>query len=216
MHKMGDRQGIAIAVGNSGNVHTRRGEYAEALKCYRQAASEHRQIGYRYGLCYWLEATAALLLRLVAGDGSHRPSEQMPTYLPEYVPEAEDDTWRAMSLRAAREQAEECVAISEALGTPDMLLSGRILLERIRATEGDVETAGEMLGMLLEQASDIERRAELHYWLWSFSRVSPGDNGNESEVHRNESLRHYSQLLEKTPKHDYRKRIEELQKSSQF
>jgi hypothetical protein len=55
---------------------------------------------------------------------------------------------------------------------------------------------------MLKEAADDDQRAELHYWLWKL-RATDSD-------HRSEALRIFEQLNEKTPQHEYKKRIEEL------
>ncbi len=196
---LGDRRGIANAVGNRGFVHASRGEYSEALACYREAATEHRQIGYRYGLTYWLDGTANVLVELVeAGDST------TPDSLSEYVPGAEPKTWRAQALAMAREHAEECATISEELSKEDTLFSARVLLTRIAAAGGQRDAALQQLAALLEESTDDEQRAELHYRL---RKLDAADMD-----HRTEALRLFETLFEKTPKYDYRKRIDELSK----
>ncbi len=209
--EVGDRSSIAIAVGNRGSVHSDRGEYGEALACFRQAATEHGEIGFRFGLTYWLSETARVLVELVEQEG------ELPEYLREYVPDAEGGTWQAISLRVAREQAEECVSISEELSKADTLFKGRVLLARIEAAEGRRDVALQRLTGLLEEATTptpaledsghpSEERmgqcAELHYRLWKLS-ATDADHGLEAE-------QLYAALFERIPKHDYRVKLEEL------
>ena len=201
--EFGDREGIFIAIGNMGNVFARRGEYDQALECFRQAAEEHRATGFRSDLSLWLWGTAAVLLELVEAGG-----RQLPEYLARYVPGAEPETWRALSLRVAREHAEECVAICEDIAKLDTLFDGRLLLARITAAEGDVEsTLATMRAMLEENRVEDPllryiQQAELHYRLWKLN-ATEGD-------HRGKALRLYQSLIEKTPMPDYRQRIDEL------
>jgi len=198
----GDRRGVARARGNMGNVYASRGEYDRALEQFTTAAAEHREIGDRYALSHWLAGTTSVLLDLVESD------MELPEYLPAYVPGAERRTWHTLALRMAREQADECVAISEQLSKPDTLFEGHVLLARITAAEGDVDAGVSALHRLLIEASDDNQRAELHYRLWKI--------GAAVVDHRAEALRIYEALIEKTPKHDYRKRIEELKASGEL
>jgi tetratricopeptide (TPR) repeat protein len=229
--ELGDRIGLSAAIGNMGSVFCERGEYERALECFRRAGEEHRAIGFRYGLSDWLEGTARVLLELVEAGG------EMPEYLSTHLPNITVGTWHAMSLQAARESAEECVAISEELSKPDALFSSRVLHARIEAAEGGRDVAVQRLQQMLEKATDDEQRAELHFWLCKLllpplhkGRVgvgstadavqdaetpsqSPPEAGGEEgkeEVHRTEALRLYRQLVKRTPKHEYKQRIEEL------
>jgi tetratricopeptide (TPR) repeat protein len=193
--ELGDRQSIGIAVGNRGNVHYNRGEYAEALECFRAAAAEHRDVGFRYGLTYWLVGAAGILLDVFESGG------EAPSYLVGYGAVVDGDLWRSATLGQARELAGECVTISRELSKPDTLRSGRVALARIDAAEGRTDQAIATLGELLESSADDEQRAECHYWLWKIA----GDSSARAEA-----LRLYRTVIEKTPKHEYRRRVEEL------
>lgn len=122
---LGDRSGVSIAIGNMGNVCSRRGEYERALESLHKAAEEHRSIGYREGLAEWLQGIADVLLEILVN------AHEMPEYLPTHLPHAREETWRAMSLEGARERAEECVAISEELHKPFTFFSTHVLLARV-------------------------------------------------------------------------------------
>ncbi|MGE3800806.1 MAG: tetratricopeptide repeat protein, partial [Candidatus Kapaibacterium sp.] len=197
--ELGDRQHIAYTVGNRGILHYHLKEYQQALGGFQQAMKEHREISFGYGLSYWLEGTAKVLLDIAE-------QEVMPEYLREYVPNAEPQTWYAASLRMAREHAEECMTISEELSKPDTLFSGRVLLARITAAEGDPTTATSNLETMLKEATDDGQRAEVHYRLWKLN--------TEDIDHHAEAFRLYQSLLEKTPKYEYQTRIEELSRST--
>jgi tetratricopeptide (TPR) repeat protein len=212
--ELGDRRGLALAIGNMGVVYSSRSDYYRALESYAHAAEEHGAIGFRYGLIYWLQGTAEVLVELVQAGEADRPEARprrsrprrsriiiMPEYLPKYVSGATEETWRVVCLQRARACAEECVTISEELQKPDTLFGGRVLLARIEAVEGRVDVAVEQLGAMLSEASEDEQRAELHYWLWKIEGSADG---------RAEVLLLYTGLFEKTPKHDYQQRIAEL------
>ncbi len=195
--ELGDREGVAIAQGNMGNVYFSRGEYDRALEQFHSAAAEHRRIGNRHALDFCLKGAAHILLELVEGG------EEMPPYLPEFVAGADTANWRANTLRVAREQAEECVEISEELSTPDMLFAGRVLLGRIDAAEGAADAALHRLGAMVSETTDDAQRAELHYWLWKLGLDPSSDHRAESELL-------YAMLCERIPKSDYRTRLDEL------
>ncbi|MCB9216842.1 MAG: tetratricopeptide repeat protein [Candidatus Kapaibacterium sp.] len=194
--ELGDREIIATALENRGSVNLVRGEYSEALERYEQASSEHRAIGFRYGLSHGLEGTARVLLELVEAGG------ELPAYLAKYLPDVSVESWQALSLRTARERAEECLSISRELSKPDTLSSSQILLGRIDAAEGDRDAAVHRLNVLLDEAGDREQQAELHYWLWKLTATDTD--------HRVESLRLYQSLIEQTPTHAYGQRIDQL------
>ena len=194
--ELNDRTGVALAQGNMGAVYAHRGEYERALEQFSTAVPELRLLGHRYGLSYCLKEAADLLLEIV------EEAKKIPKYLPEYVLGAEAGTWQTLTLRMAKEQAEESVTISGDLSIPAMLLDGRVLLARIDAAEGNKEAALHSLVRLLEETNDDQHRAELHYRLWKL---------NAADIdHRAKALRLYRSLFEKTPKHVYRRQIDEL------
>jgi tetratricopeptide (TPR) repeat protein len=196
VRELGDRYHIAFVLGNCGRIYGKRREYEQALESYRQAIEECRAISVRDGLVEWLEEAAEVLVVLAEAGGV------MPEYLPRYVSEMEQERWKAMALCTAREYVEESMAISGELSKHEIYFSRHLLMERIMVAETGRELAVDRISSMLDEAVDDIARAELHYWLWKISD-SPDD-------HRTEALNLYRQLLEKIPKHDYRKRIEEL------
>ena len=225
--ELGDRTGLSVATGNMGNIHSTRGEYEQAIECFARALDEHRRIRYPFGITYWLAGNALVLLHLSA------TSSPMPEYLKRYLPDVSEETWKVKSLGMARENAEECVAISGQLSKPDTLFASRVLLARIDAAEGNSSAAREQIEGMLRQSEHDDQLAELNYWLskevWDMPlqntpvRDTPplpssGDSqrggfGLPPETlasHRAESLRLYQSLLSRTPNHAYRQRVEEL------
>jgi tetratricopeptide (TPR) repeat protein len=213
--ELGDRRDVASTIGNMGWVCSMRGEYDRALEHLQHAAEEHRAIGDRGALAEWLRGISDVLVEIAA------TADDMPDYVATYLPDVsvemsvvsatrrgstsdERDEWRAMCLRRARECAEECVAISDDISKPDTQFSGRVLLARVAAAEGRKEVALQHLYQMVGEATDDDRRAELHYWLWMFGE--PG--------HASAALALYETLYATAPKHEYRKRIEELMRSS--
>ena len=124
----------------------------------------------------------------------------MPEYLPDYIPGATEETWQAMSLRHARNCAEEGLAISEEISKPDTQFIGRVLLAKIEIAEGYSDVALQRLTGMMEDATEDNHRAELHYRLWKL-----GESG-----HAGQALALYEALYAATPNHEYHTRIEEL------
>lgn len=203
----GFRKGIAHAVGNRGTVHLNRREYDEALKCFREAAQIHREIGFRYSLTSWLAELAHTIMEVAAIE------EYLPAYLPAYVPaldaqaDSHSDQWRAMSIRQARNYAEECLAISEELSKQSTIFRSHVLLARIASAESGSDGVLHCLRDLLEQAINDDQRAELHYWLWKL--------GSDDDGHRARALSLYRALVATMPIYEYSERINELQGRSE-
>jgi hypothetical protein len=130
-------------------------------------------------------------------DLFHAPDD-LPSWLGSYAEPLE----RRRLLELATANAEECLVISQELSKPDTLFESQVLLARLDAAKGNATAAHAKLMAMLKEAADDGQRAALHYWLWKL-------NATDAD-HRAEALRLYQSLWEKTPKHNYRKRIDEL------
>jgi len=210
-----DRGGVAVARTNMAKSFAARGEYDRALDCLRRAMAEHRLTGHRYGESYCLTGTAMVLVELVEQHAT------MPAFLAEHIKGAGSETWRTLALAAARENAEESVTIARDLATPDVLFTGQILLARIEAAEGRIDSARQRLTEMLVAANGaapspddashagedgVDRRAELHYRLWKLDATD--------DDHRTKALRLLESLLKKAPRPEYSQRIDELANST--
>jgi len=195
--EMGDRIGVATAIGNKGGAYEGQRLYDRAIESYLRATEEHRALGARYELTYWLLGIGRVILDLTHGD------EPMPSYLPHYLPGSRVETWRATSLTYARKCAEECCSLSDELSKPDSQFAGRILLGRVEAAEGHVDIAVERFQTILAATIEDAQTAELHYWLW---KVDASD-------HASTALALFQALEAKAPNHDYRNRIAELKRA---
>jgi hypothetical protein len=110
---------------------------------------------------------------------------------------------KAAYLKEARENAEECVQLSQEISWSDTLFSGNVLLARIDAAEGNTALATQKLEAMLAEATGEEQIADLHYWLWKIAGAGDG-------THHAEALERYTSLYSRIPKFEFRKRIAEL------
>ncbi len=201
--EVGDHAGAFIAVGNQGGIHSALGEYALALQCYQQAGDYHRSIGFKDGLACWLAGIADVLVTVSALDGP------MPDYLTDHLRGIDIDHadvenhWRIVTLSAAREVAEECLALSRELSKPDTAHASQMQLSRIDAAEGNRDRALERLGSLLNGTRNRAEEAEIHYLMGTLGEAE----------HAAMALEMYRELYEATHHHTYRTRIEELERT---
>jgi tetratricopeptide (TPR) repeat protein len=194
-----NRLGCAEAVGKSAGVLVRQSEFEEALARYTTALEDHTDIGYRYGATNWLEGIAGILVTLTELESNP------PNYLGEYVPDLTGADWRKVCLDRARDRASECLQISSELRKPDTLFSSRVLLARIDAATGKRTAAIEALLKLLEDVEGHAQRAEILY------RLSEIDSSASArQQHAEKALALYTELWSKTPNHEFRERIDEL------
>ena len=81
------------------------------------------------------------------------------------------------------------------------ILEGNVLLTKIDFALGKKEEAISHLSAMLTSVTDEVMLASLRYELWKMT---------EQEDHRQNALEGYQKLYTKTPRFDYKKRIEEL------
>ncbi len=183
--QLGDHRARYIAMGNLATVHLKLGRHEEALRANLEALEGHRAIGFKFGMSFWLIGIAEALLHSAFAQTGVASS-------------------KAEMLQKARDNAEECIRLSQDLSKPDTVFESQILLARIDHAEGRVARAVERLEALASEADDEEQLAETHYWLWK---------SQDSESGRTHAI-HATSLLEKlhlsTGKFEYRKRIAEL------
>lgn len=188
--ELGDRIGVGVSEGNMGRVHADLGEYENSIACLARGAFIARESGDRLALARCLGDSSLTLLELLdAGN-------EQQSWLVPYV----DRLDRESVLGRARQMAEECLDIAHQLPLPNEEFHCTMLLARIDAAEGDHDGATSRLKDLVDKVTDDVRCAELHYWLWKL--------GNGSHYH--DALRLYKRLLEKSSKHEYRQRVDEL------
>jgi hypothetical protein len=118
------------------------------------------------------------------------------------------------NLYEAQISNEESLKIAINLDIKYLIFNCTLLSAKIAFAQGD-KTAPNRLYEMLEQTEDDEQTAELHYELWKMldaqtSKVLKTFEVSTAEDHRQKALELYQQLYEKTPKFEYKKRIEEL------
>jgi tetratricopeptide (TPR) repeat protein len=154
--------------------------------CYEKAIAGHGEIGFKYGLTYWFEGKASCL----------------------FEQEKFSEAW---------EFADKCVKVSTEISKPDTRFNGKVLQAKIDFAMGEQVQGITMLLEMLAEATDESQKATLHYELWkmcrgeSCARPMAGTRpAATTDEHRQKALELYQKLYEKTPKVEYKQRIEEL------
>jgi tetratricopeptide (TPR) repeat protein len=199
----GNRLEAVTAIGNRGLMHFDCEEYAEALEHFSRAALENREIGARPSLSHCLVGSARVLLAVAITETT------MPEWLGAYVPNATADSWIDSTLITARAHAEECLKISTEISKSETLFSSQLVLARITAAEGMVAEAIDQMEQMLDEESEDQHRAELHYWLSTLAEAAT------AQEHRQQALALYRRLYEQVPIHEVNKRILELESEAQ-
>ncbi len=196
--RLGQPRILAIIQGNLGNLYWQSGELQRSVDCFISALSVHRDIGFRYGITYWLNGLASAMLVAV------RDSDSDATEPPEYVvpllePEV-GSNWRPWLLARARAYVEESLEMSREINKLDTVVLATNLLARIDMEEGKRDAAADRLRAMLDIDGD-EYRAEIHYTLFDMGFIEP---------HRTEALQLYRELSKHVPKPEFLARIERL------
>ncbi len=208
---IGDEREMSIATGNLGTLFHLQGRYSEALACYEQNIAVADAILDKRMKIFGTGHIGLLKLDEGAYDEAipilHSALDQC-----QLIGDRRSVTYflcglsRAVylshgDLAQARKYAEECIRLSEEMSIAENVFEGSVLLCCIDAAEGKAALAVENLERMRSEADDEEQIAELQYWLW---KINPSDSN-----HR-DALFHYTNLVERMPKFEYRKRIAEL------
>ncbi|OQY27833.1 MAG: hypothetical protein B6244_09265 [Candidatus Cloacimonetes bacterium 4572_55] len=178
--KLGNRRSISINMDNMGSIYKEQNDYKAALRCFDRSIDMAREIGLKGDLLYALINKADVLCR------SDRYDE-------------------------ARSLNDEGLALAEEIGIKDQAFKARILALKIKMgamnyDEFTVKNCVESLEKTLADTKDHTEMAALHYEL----RIMNDELRIKSEWHRRMALELYEKLWEKTPKFEYKKRIENL------
>lgn len=208
--ELNDRRGRAIAIGHLGNLFRESGKFDLALEHTFIALEESRAIGVPEDEVGWLRVLGGALLDLTEVS----PAAEMPAYLPHYLPEAVPAQWQSHAVAAAAKSIIDSLRIAGEIGLNRDMFAVDVLRARAYAAEGNNDAALEHLsGLLLDTVGD-DQKAELHFWLWKLGRNKDQPKKSSrlrpSAFHAVESLRLFRHLVTKSPKHEYRKRIDVL------
>ncbi len=181
--EMGHKAEIAIGLGNIGGHYQELGEYEQARAYYERAIVLRREIGMWYNLCCTLIDKAELLFLKQQYDMAQAPCT-------------------------------EGLAIANQVRRGDVIFRSKVLQAKINLTGFGNPSGLVTLEQMLAETSDPEQQATLHYELWQLLNKFPNLRDLENlNAHHQAALSLYQKLLEKTPKFEYKKRIEELQSS---
>ncbi len=196
--ELGDVRVAMNAVGNRGMLHAEFGEFKKALDALRDATESHRAIDFFEGVTSWTEGMVLVFVEILESE-----TDEMPTYLSEYLPDIALDSWRQQVADEAKRIARECYEISDRISRQITHVGSRILLARISALCGAVDEARSIFEGILDEELGLAQQAHVRYRL--------GKLGASDAHHRAEALRLYRAIIEQTPHHLYRRRLDELE-----
>ncbi len=210
MRERGNLRALAVALGNRGSILQETGKLDESRACFEEALQIAEEVGDS-----WDEARyRAFLARLAHLRGEcdlalAQFEQALPVLRAGQVPyytvgplldaaELELDRGR---VKKAAQLAREGTSLARNLGRADELLRGQALEARVASAGGERDRSVLRLQELLDTAGEDAHVALLHFELW---RLCQG------RAHAEAALRLYRHLYERTPRHLYRSRIEEL------
>ncbi|OQY27769.1 MAG: hypothetical protein B6244_09700 [Candidatus Cloacimonetes bacterium 4572_55] len=215
--ELGDKEGISIAIGNMGVVYDSKGDYAAAMDCYDKMLKIAEELGDKERIFIAVGNMGDVCVK--KGDYA----AAMDCYEKAIVGHREIafkfglTYWLGGKARClfenglfseAKKFADECVELSAEISKRDTFFYGNKLSAKIDFASGHQKKAVAMLSEMLAGSEEKSEIADLNYEL----RIMNGELGNteQADKHRQAALERYQKLYEKTPKFEYKKRIEEL------
>ena len=230
---MGNKSGFSIAVGNIGLVYRDQGNYHLALSSFKEKKQLCEDIGDRFGY-----GNATGYIGYLQYDQGKRNeafayfNEAIDTHRELGVKSSLTDfligkarvflDWHQYA--DAKICVDECVAIASEISKPDTYFEVRVLQAKINLIGYQNPSGLQTLQRMLSKTNSStfqgrDQQATLHYELWKLlttldTHFLEGsgylDAPEQAEEHRQAALGLYQKLYEKTPKYEYKKRIEEL------
>ncbi|MEL7121729.1 MAG: tetratricopeptide repeat protein, partial [Bacteroidota bacterium] len=209
--EMGDKQGIAIALGLIGQLLNIKGDFYKAIEYLQKALMLSEELGYQKGIAKAVNTLGdvffltdqyerSLYFYNRAIDVTRRIGNKL--VLGFSLVEKGAVLLELNDISALDKLCTEALELAAELGNPDLLFEAEILLARLFILKGDYVTATDLLDRLEAGILGKDQEAALKYERF---RISP-----EDENIRKEALELYESLFAQTPKHVFKRRVEEL------
>jgi tetratricopeptide (TPR) repeat protein len=205
-----------------GNIHHIWGDFDKAMKNYKMSYDCFQQSRHKMGVAYLAECFGNLYRDMGDYDKAmayydeaiELTAKTLKRMLPNRLLKKLELLFLMESFNEAESLSEEITKLGQKVGYDYDALFHNLLSAKIAFVQDD-KTAPNRLYEMLEQTEDDDQIATLHYELWKMvrqtSKVFKTFEVFTAEDHRKKALEVYQQLYEKTPKFEYKKRIEKLQ-----
>lgn len=200
-HEINDRIGYTFGVGYTAVSYAEEGALEDAIVWLSDAIQLAREIGYRHLLTHWLNALAACLLD--TAESEVEPSDVGREYIRELTSGAAH--WRESIVDVASGLGQEAHEMSVELGISEHIHNAEVIRQRIRIMRGEQEAGIAALDGMLQCAIGDDQRADLHYWLWRYAAQ------NAIDGHNAHARRLYTEILLRSPRVIFRRRLAELE-----
>jgi len=209
--ELGDKAGISKVAANMGELHYLKGDYDAAMACYEKRLKICEELGNKQGISIAVgnmgeiykvkgdyDAALACYNRAIEIDRELGRKYGLAYQL---IARAEV-LFLLQRFDEARTLNAEGLQVAQEVGRRGKIFQSKVLSAKIDFVLDNREQAVTLLSEMLAQTEDKAQRADVHYELSQF--------GAEYENHRKEALRLYQKLYTKTPKFEWKKRIEKL------
>lgn len=159
---LGDRSGMAFMFNGLGNCAVDQGAYEEALYCYRESLAIRRALGDRWGVAA-SQANLGWLAHLQAHYGEARASYEQSLVVYRAIGDQRGaalalvnlgfTVWELGDVAASSRFLYEALGQAMSLGAVPLALEALAGIARLRAYEGQLEQAAELLGLALNHPS---------------------------------------------------------------
>jgi tetratricopeptide (TPR) repeat protein len=209
--ELGDKRVIAVTVGNLGVVSEDLGDYEQAMTYYTRSLQIGEELGNQRTISIAIgnqgnihQFKGNYPQALVCYDQALAIAQTIGLryYVAGYLIEKARVLFKLNQLSEAQRMAQEGLTLARAVNFPDYIFKGQVLATSIAWAQGQRIEATQQLSELLAQTQASGEQADLHYELWHMAGT---------EAHRAQALALYQALLQRTPKFEWKQRVEELQ-----
>ena len=217
----GDQWGQARSLSNIGVIHFNMDDYERAFDYYQRALVIHEETGERRGKAIVLRNMGTLYQEqgdnkaaLVYYDQSISIARKIGYKhgLAATLISKAKTLFRLRQYQEATPLLEEGLAIAVHV-SPGQIFRGTVLKHKLTA---QINPSGALrqLQAMLTDTTEEKKKATLHYELFQLCTENE-EFGIDTEKHRQTALELYQKLYEKTPKFEYKNRIEALEQRNE-
>jgi tetratricopeptide (TPR) repeat protein len=213
--ELGDKRGLSASLGNMGVIYHNKGDYDAAVTCFERALRIREKLEYKKGISLAVNHMGIIYkdkgdyeTAIAYYDRAIKIGRALGInpFLCGYLMNKAEVLYLQQRFDEARVLSLEGLQIAGEVGRKETVFQGKVLLARIDFALGHQEKTVTLLSRMLTQTENKVEKADLHYELHQC--------GVEREEHRKEALQLYQELYTKTPKFEWKKRIEELEITS--
>ena len=220
--EIGHKSGACHSIGNMGTIYIDRGDYDSAMGCLEECLEMAQQLGAKQltSIAY------GHLGNINREKGDYETAVdhydraitiarelEIKNYLCDYLIDKAEALYLTQGFSEARMLSSEGLHLAEEVGHKKQIFKGSVLVAKSDFALGHREKGVAVLSEMLAGAEDDSEIADLNYDLFELqSETTNEDLRIKAEEHGETALGLYLELYKKTPKFEYKKRIEKLGK----